>query len=463
MVCVISKSGMKLMPTTAYRARRLLKNGHAVIYKHNPFTIKLSEREKGDIQPIEYCCDTGYTHIGSSIKSAKHEYIHHQNDTLTDEVQHHLNQRRIRRTRRNHLRYRPARFDNRISSKKAGWLAPSIRNKKDIHIHLFRQMYEAMPITSATFEMGQFDTQVLKAVEENKPLPQGTDYQQGDRYGYLTLREAVFSTYNYTCMCCGRSIFKYPQMRLKLHHLGYLQGDRRNCVSNLGAVCEDCHTPANHKKGGRLYNLKPKNRNFKGATFMTMVRFQMFRELKEQFPDVHFHMTYGAETKYRREIYHVPKGHANDAYVMGDFHPKHRADFEFYKKTRRNDRCLQKFYDAQYIDSRDGAKKSGQQLSNGRTSRGHYAENMHIYRQKKVSAGHVNIRRQRTPLLPGTLLNYNGEVLVLKGLHNCKRVEFAIAAKDGRKSASLSKVTVIRPVFNTGWHKQQQTERSLVG
>ena len=30
MVCVISKSGMKLMPTTAYRARRLLKNGHAV-------------------------------------------------------------------------------------------------------------------------------------------------------------------------------------------------------------------------------------------------------------------------------------------------------------------------------------------------------------------------------------------------------------------------------------------------
>lgn len=42
-VFVISKGGKRLMPTTRYgRVRRLLKEGKAVIYKRNPFTIKLT-------------------------------------------------------------------------------------------------------------------------------------------------------------------------------------------------------------------------------------------------------------------------------------------------------------------------------------------------------------------------------------------------------------------------------------
>ena len=41
--------------------------------------------------------------------------------------------------------------------------------------------------------MGNFDTQVLKAKEEGRPLPQGVDYQHGERYSIATLREAVFA------------------------------------------------------------------------------------------------------------------------------------------------------------------------------------------------------------------------------------------------------------------------------
>ena len=67
MVFVISSKNKKLMPTTEYRARRLIKSGKAIIYKHHPFTIKLTEREGGYVQHIEYCCDTGYQHIGISI------------------------------------------------------------------------------------------------------------------------------------------------------------------------------------------------------------------------------------------------------------------------------------------------------------------------------------------------------------------------------------------------------------
>ena len=44
MVFVLSKTNKKLMPTSEYKARKLLKCGKAIIYKYRPFTIKLTER-----------------------------------------------------------------------------------------------------------------------------------------------------------------------------------------------------------------------------------------------------------------------------------------------------------------------------------------------------------------------------------------------------------------------------------
>jgi hypothetical protein len=38
---------------------------------------------------------------------------------------------------------------------------------------------------------------------------------------------------------------------------------------------------------------------------------------------------------------------------MGEFHPKHRHQEEHFKKRRRNNRVLSKFYDAKYLDVRD--------------------------------------------------------------------------------------------------------------
>ena len=102
MVAVLSSTGIRLMPTSCYRARKLLKNGKAVIYQYKPFTIKLTQRSTGDTQPIEYCCDTGYQHIGISIKSEKHEYVGIQVDSLKDEKSKHKDCLMYRRTRRNH-------------------------------------------------------------------------------------------------------------------------------------------------------------------------------------------------------------------------------------------------------------------------------------------------------------------------------------------------------------------------
>ena len=52
-VAVISNTGIRLMPTSEYRARHLLKAGKAVIEQYRPiFTIRLTDREKGKTQPI---------------------------------------------------------------------------------------------------------------------------------------------------------------------------------------------------------------------------------------------------------------------------------------------------------------------------------------------------------------------------------------------------------------------------
>ena len=57
-VFVIANDGTRLMPTNIKRARQLLKRKEAVIFKHRPFTIKLTRNSEHNIQDIECCIDT---------------------------------------------------------------------------------------------------------------------------------------------------------------------------------------------------------------------------------------------------------------------------------------------------------------------------------------------------------------------------------------------------------------------
>ena len=83
---------------------------------------------------------------------------------------------------------------------------------------------------------------------------------------------------------------------------------------------------------------------------MTTIRWQLYNEVKSLFLDINIHVTYGAATKEQRRKLNIGKSHVNDAFVIGKFYSKHRANAVLYKKKRRNNRCLEKFYDAKYID-----------------------------------------------------------------------------------------------------------------
>ena len=454
----VDKYGRPGMPTFNIRkVRKLLKSGKAEIFCYHPFTIKLLYTDKLDIQPVEICFDIGDKYIGVSIKSEKHEFVHAQYDPPQDEKKHHDDRRRYRRTRRNRKRYRKPRFDNRCKEK--GWLAPTVKHKKDFHISIVKRYVKVCPIKRIVAEIGTFDTQLLEAIESGKPVPQGKDYQHGKRYLHNTLRDAVFYRDGYKCLLCGST--KGP---FSIHHIGYWNGDHTDRMGGLATLCLRCHTSSNHQKGGPLWGWEPKIKPMTGAAFMNTVRWKIIEDLETEtgLPVI---TTYGSMTKTLRKFYCIDKTHANDAFVMGDFHPKHRQREAVYEKCQRNNRILSKFYDAVYIDIRDGEEKSGQVLSCGRTKRKeprHSEKDLRPFRGHKVKKGRISVRRQRTQLKPGSIVLYEGERLIVHGTHTRKNkktgkvnvnVEFDTPAKDGRKSTDLKKLNVVRKEFINAWKR----------
>ena len=185
---VIAKDGSRLMPTNIRKARRLIKKGKAVICKHRPFTIQLTGESGHYTQPVEFCEDTGSEHIGVSIKSETHEFVHAQYDNLRDEKQRHQDQLMYRRTRRNRLRYRKPRFDNR--RRDGDRLAPSVEHRKDNHIRIFDDYAEVCPITRAIFEVGQFDPAGMQALEETGEVLRGNGLSAWERISACQLKRS---------------------------------------------------------------------------------------------------------------------------------------------------------------------------------------------------------------------------------------------------------------------------------
>lgn len=247
----------------------------------------------------------------------------------------------------------------------------------------------------------------------------GVDYQRGGQYGFASLREAVFYRDNYTCQCCGETI--KDGAIFNVHHIGFWKGDRTNRMSNLMTVCTKCHTSKNHQPDGKLYGLESKTSNLSNSAFMNTVRYALVNDFKEEFSDIEVFTTYGAETKLKRKELHLLKTHANDAYSMGQLHPKHRAKEEHFVKCRRNNRVLSKFYDAKYIDIRDRKTKTGKELSCNRTNRRESRnsdKNERIYRGQKVSKGRISIRKKHYSIRPGDFILFENKKYTTKGVQN---------------------------------------------
>ena len=162
LVYVLNQDGTPLMPTHRFgKVRHLLRKSKAKIVKYDPFVIQLNYDCDNHIQPVTLGVDAGSKHIGLSASTKKEELYCSDVEIRNDIVELISTRREQRRTRRNRLRYRPARFDNRVASKKEGWLAPSVKQKIDSHLKVIDNVYQILPISKTIIEVASFDTQLL--------------------------------------------------------------------------------------------------------------------------------------------------------------------------------------------------------------------------------------------------------------------------------------------------------------
>jgi hypothetical protein len=306
-----------------------------------------------------------------------------------------------RRQRRSRLRYRKPRFDNR--KKCSDWLPPSIQHKFDSHIRFINFLKKILPVTDVVIEVANFDTHKLK-----NPDVEGIGYQQGEQQGFWNIREYVLYRDNYTCQLCGRE-----DLPLEVHHIGFWKQDRTDRPGNLITLCTKCHTPKNHKEGGKLYGMKPIQKPLKEATFMSTVRWKLVNTLMCSH-------TYGYITKSKRISLNLEKTHYNDAFCIAGGNNQERIEPIYFEQIRRNNRSLEKFYDAKYTDIRDNSTKTGQELFCGRRTRNKNSneENFRKYRGTKKSSGRRSIRKQRYFYQPKDIVIYQGKKYTVKGIQN---------------------------------------------
>ena len=330
MVYVISKQGTPLMPTERFgKVRRMLKNSLAHVVRRIPFTIQLDYDTTDFTQPVTLGIDAGSKHVGVSATTTEKELYAADVELRNDIVDKLSTRREQRRTRRSRLRHRKPRFDNRVSSKKNGCLAPSVENKVHTHMSVVKNVCKILPVSNIVVETASFDMQKIK-----RPDIQCEEYQQGEQLGFWNVREYVLWRDGHVCQHChGKS----KDTVLNVHHLESRKtgGDAPN---NLITLCETCHKAFHRGK----FELKIKRgKPLRDAAFMGIMRWAFYKRLKKEYPNVS--MTFGYITKNTRITNNLPKEHYVDARCISG-HPQAKPmGYYFYqKKVRCQNRQIHK-------------------------------------------------------------------------------------------------------------------------
>jgi len=326
-VYVQDQDGQPLMPTTPARARRKLDSGKAEVVRRSPFTIRLTYEIKGEknTQEVTLGIDAGYSIVGFSTVTNNQELIAGElklRQDISDKLKQRANYRRGRRNR--NTRYREPRFDNR--KREEGWLAPSIRHKKDEHIRLVNKVKEILPVDKVVVEVAQFDTQKME-----NPEISGKEYQQGTLRGY-NVRNYLLEKFDHTCIYCGAT-----DVPLEVEHIIPRSRGGSDRVSNLTIACHDC----NQEKGNQTATefghpeiQEQAQKTLKSAAFMNQVRWKIVNQLGVDY-------TFGHVTKKRRIENDIAKSHVNDAFVIAGGNGHKRVVPYHVKDLRCNNRKLE--------------------------------------------------------------------------------------------------------------------------
>jgi RRXRR protein/HNH endonuclease len=225
--------------------------------------------------------------------------IHHRKD-----VKEKMDDRRERRkSRRGRKWYRPARFNNRASSKRSGRLPPSVKTNVEEVIRVVNQI--PLPISFLVIEDVQVDIARL-----NNPMLRGSEYQNPTRLDE-NLRIACLMRDDYTCQQCGKK-----NTRLEAHHLIFREHGGKDTLTNLLTLCEACHHKLHEGKitltvtgvSGHLDQMAQRTMQGKSHLYAT---------LGAKIPLL---TLFGYQTATWRKARSLPKTHIIDALCIATYH-----------------------------------------------------------------------------------------------------------------------------------------------
>lgn len=344
-VFVIGRNGTRLMPCKPQKARKLIEQKKAVVYRKMPYTIRLLYRTGSATQPVTVGVDTGSQHIGIAVVTEKKVLYKAEVElrstmekrALLEKCASYRRGRRYRNTRyrKPKFRFKTKRLyseepverkstkhmthwiktENKVTTDRPeGWLPPSVQSKVEHHVRWIHRYLDVLPEnTVLRIEAARFDMARIKNSEIHNEL-----YQRGALYDFENVKAYVFDRDRYKCVVCHSKLGSQRKdgttVKGKVHHVLFRSKGATDNPEYLITVCDRCHSPEAHKPGGKLYDLmmeaKPVARGLRDATMMNIVR----RRLFTAFPDAEF--TFGNITKPDREKIKLPKSHANDAVAI---------------------------------------------------------------------------------------------------------------------------------------------------
>jgi 5-methylcytosine-specific restriction endonuclease McrA len=309
-VFVLDAQKRPLMLCRPARARLLLSQGRAAVYRRYPFTIIL-KRALPDAQPelLQLKIDPGSKSTGLAVVNNTEGQVvwaaelEHRGQRVHDAL---LARQAIRRSRRQrHTRYRPSRFANR--RRRDGWLPPSLESRLANILTWVNRLRRVCAVEAISQELVRFDTALLQNAEIS-----GVEYQQGELAGY-EVREYLLEKFQRYCVYCGKT-----NVPLEVEHIVPRSRGGSNRVSNLAIACHAC----NDAKGTRTAaewghpDVQARARApLRDAAAVNAARWALFRQLRALGLPVETGT--GGRTKWNRTRRGLPKTHWLDATCVG--------------------------------------------------------------------------------------------------------------------------------------------------
>jgi 5-methylcytosine-specific restriction endonuclease McrA len=320
-VFVFDSKKQPLNPVHPGRARLLLTQGKAAVFKSYPFTILLKTTiEQPAVQPLRIKLDPGSKTTGIAVvNDTTGEVVFaaelsHRGHAIKEALDQRRTVRRSRRQRK--TRYRQPRFNNRTRRK--GWLAPSLESRVANVLTWVKRLRRVCPIEAISMELVRFDLQQM----ENPELS-GREYQQGTLAGYET-REYLLEKWQRRCSYCGTE-----NTSLQIEHIQARANGGSNRVSNLCVACDACNKAKGTldiqvflaNKPDLLKRLLAQAKApLKDAAAVNTTRWALYECLKTLGLPVECGS--GGLTKFNRTVRALPKTHWIDALCVGKSTPQ---------------------------------------------------------------------------------------------------------------------------------------------